>query len=202
MSQSVKRPGSIGIFECPLTKLVNPYNNYLTGSNYKIAILRGNPRQGVAILQVPSLTFKFSCAELIQDRFQNSGQTISKYVFLILSLESFLVPNYLVIVGHITSNPKFLPFFNKGAGYATPIHWISDATPIHWISNVTPIHWISDVTPIHWISDATPIHWISNATPIHLISPQKLEPISQIQSDPPGDIDRDPAFGKKWGLKI
>ncbi|KNZ61219.1 uncharacterized protein VP01_14354g1, partial [Puccinia sorghi] len=61
---------------------------------------------------------------LAQDRFQYSGQTISKYVFLLFSLHLFLDPNFLLenlspsdcVSGHITSNPKVLPFLNNCVG--------------------------------------------------------------------------------------
>ncbi|KNZ62322.1 uncharacterized protein VP01_12852g1, partial [Puccinia sorghi] len=67
---------------------------------------------------------------LAQDRFQHSGQTISKYVFILFSLHLFLDPNFLFenlppsnrVSGHITSNPKFSPFFNNCVGAINEVH--------------------------------------------------------------------------------
>ncbi|KNZ53042.1 uncharacterized protein VP01_335g1 [Puccinia sorghi] len=139
-----------------------PYNDLdLTGANYTIVILRGNPCQCVAILRVPSSTFKFLCTELIQvkmepvskllsmeeqlaiflyitghnnsnrlvqDRFQHSGQTISKVFRHILHLLVHLAGKFISsppsnrVSGHITSNPKFSPFFNNCVGAIYGVH--------------------------------------------------------------------------------
>ncbi|KNZ52210.1 uncharacterized protein VP01_3649g3 [Puccinia sorghi] len=88
------------------------YNDLdLTGANYTIAILRGNPRRCLAILRVPIskllsmeeklaiflyITGHNNSNRLVQDRFQHSSETISKYVFLLFSLHLFLDPNFLL----------------------------------------------------------------------------------------------------------
>ncbi|POW18077.1 hypothetical protein PSHT_06162 [Puccinia striiformis] len=147
-----------------------PYNDLpLSGEDYTIAILQGNPRRTLDVFRVTTPTFMFICRELLsvqmepvskllqieeqlaiflyivghnnsnrqaQDRFQHSGQTISKVFRHVLELLVQLAPKFFIQPSHetiphqIQSNPKFSPFFDKCLGALDGVH-IPASVPAH-----------------------------------------------------------------------
>jgi hypothetical protein len=75
-----------------------PYNDLeLTGANYTLAILQGNPWRTIDLFWIPTPTFMFICKELIAIEVK----PISK----LLSMEEQLAI-FLYIVGHNNSNQQ------------------------------------------------------------------------------------------------
>ncbi|KNE92679.1 hypothetical protein PSTG_13892 [Puccinia striiformis f. sp. tritici PST-78] len=147
-----------------------PYNDLpLSGEDYTITILQGNPCQTLDVFRVTTPTFMFICRELLsvqmepvskllqieeqlaiflyilghnnsnrqaQDRFQHSGQTISKVFRHVLELLVQLAPKFFIQPSHetiphqIQTNPKFSPFFDKCLGALDGVH-IPASVPAH-----------------------------------------------------------------------